>query len=180
MGEYEDRYPDAYGRNEGVPPQTPSSEGRKEAQPRQARERFSLRSLLLGGGTASEAAPGPAWQHAPAAPVQMVEPTRQAAPQPASTQAAGPQPREQDYRGVGPRGYVRSPERIYEDVCDRLTDHPLIDASDIEVLVSGTEVTLQGSIDNAIAASRAEAIAREVPGVKSVRNTLTVRSIGDR
>src|SRR6185503_8363040 len=33
------------------------------------------------------------------------------------------------YAGRGPRGYQRTDERIREDVCDRLTDDPRIDAS---------------------------------------------------
>ena len=171
MGEYEDRYPDAYGRDE-VPPAAPTPEGRKEP-PRPGRERFSLRSLvgggLAGGSTASEvpAAPAP-WQHAPAETAQTIEPT------------APPQRPDRNYRGVGPRGYVRSPQRIYEDICDRLTEHPQIDASDIEVLISGIEVVLAGSIDNAIAAGRAEAVARDVSGVKTVRNRLQVRAAADR
>jgi hypothetical protein len=169
MGEYEDRYPDAYGRDEPPAPTPPRPEDRREAPARQARERFSRRGLL-GAGTPSEAAASSAaWQHAPAAPVQTIEPTAR----PVSARPAA-----RDYRGVGPRGYVRGPTRIYEDICDRLTDHPLIDASDIEVSISGIQVTLQGSVDNAITAGRAEAIAREVPGVKAVRNTLTVRDGG--
>ena len=38
-----------------------------------------------------------------------------------------------DYAGRGPRGYRRSDDRIGEDVCDRLTDDPALDASGIEV-----------------------------------------------
>jgi hypothetical protein len=41
------------------------------------------------------------------------------------------------HRGCGPRGYVRSPARIYEDLCDRLTENPFIDATDVEVTVAG-------------------------------------------
>lgn len=166
MGEYEDRYPDAYGRDEAPapsPPQNRKPEDRKEVPPGQGRDRFSLRTLF---GGASEPAPPPAWEHSPAEPAVPIEPA-------AARRSGG------NYRGIGPRGYVRSPTRIYEDVCDRLTDHPLIDASDIEVVVSGIELTLQGSVDNAITAARAEAIAREVPGVKSVRNALQVRA-GDQ
>lgn len=160
MGEYEDRYPDAYGRDEAPVPPAPGSpaEDRKETPPRQGRDRFSLRGLLQAGG-----APPPAWQHGPS----------EAAP---TTIPAAPRPPGRDCRGIGPRGYVRSSTRIYEDICDRLTDHPLIDASDIEVVIGGIEVTLRGSVDNAAAARHAEAIARAVPGVKTVRNTLTVRT----
>ncbi|MFX7506872.1 SWFGD domain-containing protein, partial [Acinetobacter baumannii] len=49
-------------------------------------------------------------------------------------------------RGRGPRGYSRSDERVREDVSDRLTDDAYIDASDIEVTVSGGEVTLTGMV----------------------------------
>jgi hypothetical protein len=158
MGEYEDRYPEAYGRGEEPLPSEP--ENRNAALSPEARDRFSLRSRF-GLGTAAE--PPAAWQHAASEPARLIEPM---------PQSRGP---DGSYRGIGPRGYVRSPRRIYEDVCDRLTDHPLIDASDIEVSISGVEVTLAGSVDNPIAATRAEAIAREVTGVAGVRNALTVR-----
>jgi BON domain len=167
MGEYEDRYPDAYGRDEAPPPSsTPQPRDRKEAPPRPASEQLPPRSLRW-GGTRSGMAPPPPWQHAPAETAPATAP--------ASSRSPG-----RDYRGVGPRGYVRSPTRIYEDICDRLAEHPLIDASDIEVLISGIEVVLAGSVDNAITADRAEALARQVPGVTAVRNALTVRAGGDR
>ena len=164
MGEYEDRYPDAYGRDETPAPGSQPDE-RKEGQPRQGRDRLPPRSV--GAVIAPTQAVSPNWQHLPNRPAPIATPT-------------APRPAELNYRGVGPRGYVRSPERVYEDVCDRLTDHPLIDASDIEVVISGVEVTLRGSVKDPIAAGRAETIAREVPGVSSVRNTLSVRSGGHR
>src|SRR5881394_4258679 len=85
---------------------------------------------------------------------------------PVTPRAEGP------YRGRGPRGYVRSPARIYEDLCDRLTDNPFIDASDIEVTVAGTEVTLTGTVRDTIALRQAQAIAEEVAGVSHVHNRL--------
>jgi osmotically-inducible protein OsmY len=48
--------------------------------------------------------------------------------------------------GKGPRGYQRSDERVFEDVCDRLTDDPRVDASDVEVRVENGEVTLTGTV----------------------------------
>jgi hypothetical protein len=51
-----------------------------------------------------------------------------------------------EYRGKGPKGYTRSDERIKEDVNDRLSDDPQVDASDISVTVSGCEVTLTGTV----------------------------------
>jgi len=78
------------------------------------------------------------------------------------------------YRGLGPRGYVRSDQRIYEDICDRLSENPFIDASDIEVAVRGATVTLAGAVDSAIAKRQAEEIAREVAGVREVHSDLIV------
>ena len=84
------------------------------------------------------------------------------------------------YRGRGPRGYVRSPARIYEDLCDRLTDNPFVDASDIEVRIAGAEVTLNGTVNDPIALRQAQAIAEEVAGVSHVHNRLQLRESTER
>src|SRR5258706_12755476 len=78
------------------------------------------------------------------------------------------------YRGRGPRGYVRSPARIYEDLCDRLTDNPFVDASNIEVTISGAEAILSGTVPDTLALRQPQAIAEEVAGVRHVRNLLQV------
>ena len=80
-----------------------------------------------------------------------------------------------DHRGRGPRGYTRSDERIREDVSDRLTENPVLDASDIEVAVAGGEVTLAGSVDSRYSKRLAEDLADDVSGVKHVQNNLRVR-----
>jgi osmotically-inducible protein OsmY len=77
--------------------------------------------------------------------------------------------------GRGPRGYVRSDERIREDINDRLTDDWHVDASDIEVTVSKCEVTLTGTVDSRAARRRAEELAENVSGVRHVQNNLRVR-----
>jgi hypothetical protein len=105
------------------------------------------------------------WQHGPATPV------RGAASAPVRPQGA--------YRGRGPRGYVRSPARIYEDLCDRLTENPFIDASDIEVTIAGTEVTLSGTVRDVIAMRQAHAIAEEVAGVTHVHNRMQIRDAAE-
>jgi osmotically-inducible protein OsmY len=84
----------------------------------------------------------------------------------------------QHHRGRGPRGYTRSDERIRDDVNDRLTDDPYVDASEIEVTVSGGEVTLSGTVDSRHAKRRAEDIADDVSGVTHVQNNLRVRQGG--
>jgi osmotically-inducible protein OsmY len=79
-----------------------------------------------------------------------------------------------DHRGRGPKGYTRSDERIRDDVSDRLTDDPIVDASEIEVLVSGGEVTLNGAVSSKTAKRRAEDCADDVSGVSHVQNNLRV------
>ena len=78
------------------------------------------------------------------------------------------------YRGKGPRNYSRSDERIKEDVNDRLSDDPFVDASDVDVSVSNGEVTLTGTVDHRSTKRRAEDIAEAVSGVKNVENRLRV------
>lgn len=79
-----------------------------------------------------------------------------------------------NHRGRGPKGYIRSDERIREDVNDRLSDDAFLDASEIEVSVSGGEVTLTGTVENRIDKRRAEDLAEDVSGVNNVQNQLRV------
>jgi osmotically-inducible protein OsmY len=78
------------------------------------------------------------------------------------------------YVGRGPRGYRRSDERIKEDVNDRLTDDPYLDATDIEVGVDDGVVTLSGTVSGRSDKRRAEDLAESVSGVKDVNNRLRV------
>lgn len=78
------------------------------------------------------------------------------------------------YVGRGPKGYRRSDERIREDVCDRLADHPQVDASEIEVEVHNGEVTLSGTVESRYEKRLAEDIADAVSGVQDIHNRLRV------
>lgn len=78
------------------------------------------------------------------------------------------------FAGRGPKGYQRSDDRIREEVSDRFTEHGDLDASDIEVEVSGGIVTLSGTIDDRWGKRLAEDIAERVPGVRDVMNQLRV------
>lgn len=78
------------------------------------------------------------------------------------------------HRGKGPKGYRRSEERIKEDICERLSDDALLDASDIEVQVSGAEVTLSGQVASRADKRRAEDMAAAVTGVADVHNQLRI------
>jgi hypothetical protein len=78
------------------------------------------------------------------------------------------------YAGRGPKNWKRSDERIREDVNERLTDHPHIDASEIEVAVNQCEVTLTGTVEDRQAKRLAEDIANSVSGVKDVHNQIRI------
>jgi len=78
------------------------------------------------------------------------------------------------FAGRGPKGYVRSDERIREDVSDRLSIDDEVDASEIEVRVQEGEVTLEGSVPTRSMKHRAENLADDVAGVKDVHNRLRV------
>jgi len=80
----------------------------------------------------------------------------------------------ESFAGRGPKGYRRSDERIEEDVCERLTVHPAIDASEIEVSVSGGDVTLKGTVNNRAEKHLAESMTETVSGVKEVYNQLRI------
>jgi osmotically-inducible protein OsmY len=79
------------------------------------------------------------------------------------------------HRGRGPKGYKRSDARIQEDVNERLTDDPYIDATDIDVVVSAGDVTLTGVVLSREDKRRAERLAEEVPGVGDIQNNLRLR-----
>lgn len=82
------------------------------------------------------------------------------------------------HSGKGPKGYIRSDERIKEDIQEKLYHDSFIDATDIEVAVSDGDVTLSGTVDNKQTKRRAEDCADGVAGVKDVSNNLkTNRSV---
>jgi len=79
------------------------------------------------------------------------------------------------HRGRGPKNYVRSDDRIRDDVNERLTDYDYLDASDIEVQVNNSEVVLSGTVETRYEKRAAEDIADRVSGVKNVENRLRIR-----
>ena len=59
-----------------------------------------------------------------------------------------------------------------------LADDPYVDASDIEVSVSGGEVDLSGTVEDRQSRRRAEDLAEQVSGVSHVQNGIRVRVVG--
>jgi len=78
------------------------------------------------------------------------------------------------YSGKGPKNYQRNDDRIREDVCEMLTQHGSIDASEIEVQVSNGEVTLSGSVSSRQEKRMAEEAIENLGGIKDVNNQLKV------
>ena len=79
-----------------------------------------------------------------------------------------------DFRGVGPKGYVRSDERLVETICERLTEDPRIDASDVCVTANDGRVTLTGDISSRRMKHCIEDIVDECMGVKDIDNRIRV------
>lgn len=82
------------------------------------------------------------------------------------------------FSGIGPRGWQRSDDRIREDVNEALARHDELDASNIEVEVSGGEVTLSGTVTEKHAKRMAEEVAEGVFGVSDVQNSIRVQRNG--
>ena len=83
------------------------------------------------------------------------------------------------HRGKGPKNWTRSSVHIYEDVCEALAYHGELDATDIEVEVSGPDVTLRGTVPDRHSKRLAERIVEGVYGVEDVHNRLKVRRHDD-
>lgn len=83
-------------------------------------------------------------------------------------------PHRGQFAGRGPKGWRRSDDRIREDINERLTDHPDVDASEIEVMVQNGEVTLTGEVGDRETKRLAEDLADRVSGVRDVHNQLRV------
>lgn len=79
------------------------------------------------------------------------------------------------HRGKGPRGYTRSDERVFEDVCEALFLSPNVDASDIEVKVKEGIVYLHGNVDRRESKRFAELAIENISGVHDVQNQLIIQ-----
>ncbi len=80
----------------------------------------------------------------------------------------------QKSQGKGPKGYRRSDERIREDVCETLSQHHLIDASDVEVNITEGVITLSGTVESRQMKRMIEDCIETVSGVKDVKNEIKV------
>lgn len=80
----------------------------------------------------------------------------------------------QDYKGRGPKGYQRSDERIKEDISERLSADPRVDASEVTVDVQSGTVKLSGSVPERSMRYTMEEVCENCSGVKDVENNVRV------
>jgi hypothetical protein len=80
------------------------------------------------------------------------------------------------HRGKGPKMYKRSDERIREDICERLTEDPYVDASELEIEVRQGEVILSGSVGNRAEKRRVEDLVESVSGIVNVENGIKLNT----
>ncbi len=86
-----------------------------------------------------------------------------------------PQPARPSYAGRGPRGWRRSDERLREDVCERLEQDHVVDATDVDVQVAEGVVTLSGTVADREMKRAAEDVAQACRGVRDVDNRIKVK-----
>lgn len=84
------------------------------------------------------------------------------------------------YRGRGPKNYVRSDERILDDLAMRLTDAWEVDVGDVEVACEHGDVTLTGTVPDRWMKYRIEDIAQMTSGVREIHNRIQVEHHDDR
>lgn len=80
-----------------------------------------------------------------------------------------------NFRGVGPKNYVRTDEMIKEDANLALYRHWDVDATDIEVSVRESVITLKGFVKTKEQKRAAEAAVENIRGVKDVYNEIHLR-----
>lgn len=95
--------------------------------------------------------------------------------QQATQGSGGPPPEERpSFRGRGPKSFTRSDEQLRYDVCQRLSDHDDIDATEIDVHVENGEATLIGTVPERKMKRLAEDCAEGCIGISHVQNNLRV------
>lgn len=78
------------------------------------------------------------------------------------------------HAGKGPKDYRRSDERIREDVCEILSHHADIDATNIEVKVANGVVNLKGTIESRQIKRMSELVIEHLAGVEDIQNDLRI------
>ena len=88
-------------------------------------------------------------------------------------------PRPNDHRGRGPQGYRRSDQRILDDVHERLTDDPYVDARGLKLSIEQGVVCIEGEVAQRWIKHHVEHVAARCAGVCDVDNRVRVRRAED-
>ncbi len=80
------------------------------------------------------------------------------------------------FRGRGPKGYERSDERLREIICERLTDDPRIDASEVHIEVKDKIVKLTGTVSDRRTKYEIEDLVERCGGLEDIDNQVRVRA----
>jgi hypothetical protein len=83
------------------------------------------------------------------------------------------------HTGKGPKNWSPSPAQIRDEICASFAYHGDLDATDIDVTVEGTEVTLEGTVPDKRQKRLAEDLAHHCMNVSDVHNRLKVRPHDD-
>jgi HSP20 family molecular chaperone IbpA len=82
---------------------------------------------------------------------------------------------QENHYGKGPKGYLRSDSRIFEEACEVLSRSPEIDASEISVDVKDQVITLTGEVISRKDKRKAEDLVEYISGTRDVQNKLKVK-----
>lgn len=78
------------------------------------------------------------------------------------------------YAGIGPKQYKRSDDKILDAVHEELTQHPEVDASEVEVQIKDGIVTLSGTIATRHMKETAADCLSNIAGIKEIHNELRI------
>jgi osmotically-inducible protein OsmY len=78
----------------------------------------------------------------------------------------------------GPRGWIRSDERILDELCERIV-RAGVDASELEVAVERGEVRLHGHLETEAERRLVMDLAEDVPGVRAIDADIVVGARAD-
>lgn len=81
----------------------------------------------------------------------------------------------ENHSGKGPKGYVRSEQRIKEEASEILTHDYDLDASDIEIEIKDRCLILRGEVNSRHDKRLAEYLVEDISGIEDVDNQLRIK-----
>lgn len=84
---------------------------------------------------------------------------------------------QENHAGKGPKGYMRSEERIKEEASEILTHDYDLDASEIEIEVQDRCLVLKGEVNSRRDKRLAEYLVEDISGIEDVDNQLRIKKL---